>query len=342
MNLAEFGSYQNHQSSNHFQAAFIKLSLRDRNEFESCFTQSLQIYEVKLEKYSRDLFDALGRRDLTSKNLTTSKYLDPSLRQPVKIERMGPDKLNDINISLESDQDFSPRTPESLPAFITLPLNVPYVRSPRNAPYLRSLPRPIESESKASPFSSSAEDIPLSRYTFPQAPDYISQYKNKNAQLNTTENHRTQGQARLLQSTSKDKSKNDERRKSTVDAQLTNPGGLKDEQHSFKSNITFQQLNLVFDPVRVSQKMIIYILWNKEHQVRPPPEIWTTPKNRFRFLENYQASLSDKLKNIFENYSGEEWDWWPLNARKTDLTPGKVRIEWTCVSRTNQKQAISS
>lgn len=335
MNLAEFGSYQNHQSSKYFQAAFINLELspRDRNEFKSHFTQTQQIYELNLAKYSRALSDVPGRRDLTPKYLTTSKYLDPSLRQPVKIERMGPDKLNDINISLESDQEFSPRTPESPPAFTILPLN---------APYLRSIPRPIELESKASPISSSVEDSALSWDAFQQAPNHISQYKNKDAQLNTMENHRTQGQARLLQPTSKDKSKNDERRKSTVDAELTNPAELKDEQHSFKSNITFQQLNLVFDPVRVSQKMIIYILWNKEHQVRPPPGIWTTPKNRFRFLENYQASLGDKLKNVFEKYSGEEWNWWPLNARKTDLTPGNVRIEWTCVSRTNQKQAISS
>ena len=336
MNLAEFGSYQNHQSSKYFQAAFInlKLSLRDRNEFKSRFTLSLQIYESKLREYSRDLFDVReGRRDFTSKYLTTSKYLDSSLRQPVKIERMGPDKLNDINISFESDQEFSPRTPEFPPAFTTLPLN---------APYLRSLPRPIQLESKTSPVSSSVEDSPLSWDAFQQAPNHISQYKTKDTQLNTMENHSTRARARLILSTTKFKLKDNERRNFTVDAELTNPGGLEDEQHSFKSNITFQQLNLVFDPVRVSQKMIIYILWNKEHQVCPPPGIWTTPKNRFRFLDKYQASLSDKLKNVFEKYSGEEWNWWPLNARKTDLTPGKVRIEWTCVSPTNQKQAISS
>lgn len=94
----------------------------------------------------------------------------------------------------------------------------------------------------------------------------------------------------------------------------------------------FRQLNLAFDPIRVCRKIVIYFLWKTEHRFPPPREIWVSPRSEFRFLKNYDASWSDRLKGLFEGYSGEEWNWWPLDARGNSLASGKVRIEWRCVS----------
>lgn len=92
----------------------------------------------------------------------------------------------------------------------------------------------------------------------------------------------------------------------------------------------------VIDPFQICQKIIICSLWINECGKPPPFEIWNLPRSKFRFFEKYNVSLGDRLKKALENYSGEEWNWWPLDAPRRRLRPGNVRIEWECVSRTSQ------
>lgn len=99
-----------------------------------------------------------------------------------------------------------------------------------------------------------------------------------------------------------------------------------------QQNTRFQQMKLVFDPIRICQKIVIYSLWNSECHYPPPPDLWVSRRSAFRFIEEYDASLSDNLKGLFEWYSGEAWNWWPLDARRASLASEKYRIEWRCVS----------
>lgn len=43
-------------------------------------------------------------------------------------------------------------------------------------------------------------------------------------------------------------------------------------------------------------------------------------------------TVSDKAKTYMECFSGQNWDWWPLNPPTRPITPNKVRIQWQCVS----------
>ena len=82
---------------------------------------------------------------------------------------------------------------------------------------------------------------------------------------------------------------------------------------------------------RLRQKVTIYMLWKGELGVSPPPELWSS-KKPFSFLQDVQVSQSDKVKDVLERFSGQEWNWWPFNPRMASLAPDKIRIKWQCVS----------
>lgn len=43
-------------------------------------------------------------------------------------------------------------------------------------------------------------------------------------------------------------------------------------------------------------------------------------------------SWVDKIGNLLDGYSKDEWDWWPLATPKQRLMPGYSRLDWKCVS----------
>ncbi len=55
-------------------------------------------------------------------------------------------------------------------------------------------------------------------------------------------------------------------------------------------------------------------------------------KDNIHFLTHDPLSIGDKIKRLFEAYSGEEWDWWPLRPPRKPLGWQQVRLQWTCVS----------
>ena len=90
---------------------------------------------------------------------------------------------------------------------------------------------------------------------------------------------------------------------------------------------------------RISRKIAICMLWKQEHDSRPPPELWSSPTS-FDFAEQTQPTPSDRIKGLFEAYSGQEWNWWPCGPRAKPLASGKVRIRWQCVSNANTSHGI--
>ena len=81
---------------------------------------------------------------------------------------------------------------------------------------------------------------------------------------------------------------------------------------------------------RICQKVILFMLWKGEQDVCLPNELWSSPAS-FEFISVLEVSPFDKIKGLFETYSGMEWDWWPFAPIAKPLESGKVRIRWQCV-----------
>ena len=88
---------------------------------------------------------------------------------------------------------------------------------------------------------------------------------------------------------------------------------------------------------RISLKIIIFTLWKKEQGISPPPELWSQVRS---FEPDVKASQIDRLKLLFERYSGREWDWWPFDSLAKHLENGKLRIRWQCVSKLSPDIAV--
>ena len=52
---------------------------------------------------------------------------------------------------------------------------------------------------------------------------------------------------------------------------------------------------------------------------------------RISYIEN-RLSLVDHLKNLIEEITSEEWEWWPLSQPRRTIKEGEAKISWTCVS----------
>ena len=85
---------------------------------------------------------------------------------------------------------------------------------------------------------------------------------------------------------------------------------------------------------RICRKIIVSMLWIREQDLCLPTEIWSSPAS-FKFSDVLQISSLDKIKGLFETYSGREWDWWPFDPPAKPLESGKVRIRWQCVGELN-------
>ena len=81
---------------------------------------------------------------------------------------------------------------------------------------------------------------------------------------------------------------------------------------------------------RICRRIVVFMLWKREQHIRIPNELWSSPAS-FDFINDLEISTSDKVKGLFETYSGREWNWWPLSAPAKPLESGRVRIRWQCV-----------
>ena len=69
-----------------------------------------------------------------------------------------------------------------------------------------------------------------------------------------------------------------------------------------------------------------------EDTLEVPLELRASLGHNASFLESDPLTMLDKIKNAFVSYSGQVWDWWPLDPPRTPLAPDKTRVKWRCVS----------
>ena len=72
-------------------------------------------------------------------------------------------------------------------------------------------------------------------------------------------------------------------------------------------------------------------LWKNELNSVAPRALQTARPHQVQTSHEEKAGVIDTLKIALENFSGESWNWWPLQPPRQDLRPGKVRLTWTCV-----------
>lgn len=60
--------------------------------------------------------------------------------------------------------------------------------------------------------------------------------------------------------------------------------------------------------------------------------IMSIPSDRIWFSEKDDLSLSNQIKAFVEDYTEENWNWWPLRARMRELQINQTRLHWRCVS----------
>jgi hypothetical protein len=55
-----------------------------------------------------------------------------------------------------------------------------------------------------------------------------------------------------------------------------------------------------------------------------------------QIVYDYNSSLMNRFKCVFEDLTKESWDWWPLEPPKRPLPSEKARVIWHCVRSTNE------
>ena len=85
---------------------------------------------------------------------------------------------------------------------------------------------------------------------------------------------------------------------------------------------------------RICRKIVVFMLWKWEQNDGIPNELFSSPAS-FEVINGLKISRVDKIKGLFETYSGREWDWWPFDPPAKPLESGKVRIRWQCVGELN-------
>jgi hypothetical protein len=75
----------------------------------------------------------------------------------------------------------------------------------------------------------------------------------------------------------------------------------------------------------------INVQWKSELNCVAPIVLKMAGLHQVQVSEKERSESSDKIKIALEKFSGEPWDWWPLQPPRYDLLPGKVRLIWTCV-----------
>jgi hypothetical protein len=60
-------------------------------------------------------------------------------------------------------------------------------------------------------------------------------------------------------------------------------------------------------------------------------ELSWIPSGLVRFSHNVPIFAFDYYKSWIEDFTGEEWNWWPLSSRRQALHYSNVRLEWQTV-----------
>ena len=58
------------------------------------------------------------------------------------------------------------------------------------------------------------------------------------------------------------------------------------------------------------------------------------PCKGIRVLNGEEYNIFNSIKVFVENHTREYWDWWPFRPSFRQVQPGKLRVEWYCVSKT--------
>jgi hypothetical protein len=66
------------------------------------------------------------------------------------------------------------------------------------------------------------------------------------------------------------------------------------------------------------------------------PIIIGNPPNMLRICTRNDSSFSNRMKATVEDYTGLEWDCWPLGPRIPDVGFGQARLEWLVSYTTGQ------
>lgn len=61
------------------------------------------------------------------------------------------------------------------------------------------------------------------------------------------------------------------------------------------------------------------------------PELLDTNPSSIQHSKYNEMSWCDIIKCKIENWTKEEWDWWPFQPPKRALSSGEARLYWTCV-----------
>jgi hypothetical protein len=59
--------------------------------------------------------------------------------------------------------------------------------------------------------------------------------------------------------------------------------------------------------------------------------LMSIPSDRIWFSDEDDNSILNKFKILVEEFTEEDWDWWPLRMLQKDQT----RVHWLCVSNSN-------
>jgi hypothetical protein len=67
--------------------------------------------------------------------------------------------------------------------------------------------------------------------------------------------------------------------------------------------------------------------------------ILSTPRDKWRLCSENNHAQVNKIKTVIEDYTQQEWDWWPLSPRTPDLDQGQIRLEWVVSMRPDNKSS---
>jgi hypothetical protein len=94
---------------------------------------------------------------------------------------------------------------------------------------------------------------------------------------------------------------------------------------SFKSSL-HSLVTKLFDSAQISEALVPRLRYFiTEFEFISPESIQITYTDK-------SMSLSNKIKALVEDRTGQTWEWWPLQPRDLPLAPDYARIKWQCVS----------
>jgi hypothetical protein len=71
--------------------------------------------------------------------------------------------------------------------------------------------------------------------------------------------------------------------------------------------------------------------WKTELNCVAPTALKTAGLHQVQISKTEHSGRIDRIKIALETFTGEPWEWWPLQPPRHDLRQGRVRLTWTCV-----------